>query len=246
MSVRGLRVGLLPLRGVARRYATVAKPTTPQASTGPRIQPTTFSEKSAPRQVHERPEKLRGMGPSSGQFWAKPGEGAGSNSGGGPGRPGPAAEQFGGPSRPRLVYDRPGERELPKLKARWPLYLGFGLAGVGAWAAFVLWATNAERLASSVLRQVTFQLRNSAEVAAALGDNVRLEDSVGGFGPPWISGSINNMQGRVDLSFRVTGSHGAGTVYFTSIRPKQEGAWRIVRYKIITDSGETVRLEDRV
>jgi len=38
---------------------------------------------------------------------------------------------------------------------------------------------------------------------------------------------INNMQGRVDLKFRIHGDKQAGTLYFTSIRPKQEGAWRI-------------------
>jgi hypothetical protein len=38
---------------------------------------------------------------------------------------------------------------------------------------------------------------------------------------------INNMQGRVDLKFRLQGDRDAGTLYFTSIRPKQEGAWRI-------------------
>jgi hypothetical protein len=35
------------------------------------------------------------------------------------------------------------------------------------------------------------------------------------------------MQGRVDLKFRIHGDREAGTLYFTSIRPKQEGAWRI-------------------
>lgn len=35
------------------------------------------------------------------------------------------------------------------------------------------------------------------------------------------------MQGRVDLKFRIHGDKQAGTLYFTSIRPKQEGAWRI-------------------
>lgn len=34
-----------------------------------------------------------------------------------------------------------------------------------------------ERLASSVMRQVQFQLRNSKEVAAVLGDGVRLADN---------------------------------------------------------------------
>jgi len=69
------------------------------------------------------------------------------------------------------------------------------------------------------------------------------------------------MQGRVDLKFRIHGDKQAATLYFTSIRPKQEGAWRIgerdlvrlrdltlivVRYKVITDSNETILLEDKV
>jgi hypothetical protein len=29
-----------------------------------------------------------------------------------------------------------------------------------------------------------------------------------GFGEPWISGTVNLMQGKVDLKFRVTGSKG--------------------------------------
>lgn len=35
--------------------------------------------------------------------------------------------------------------------------------------------TTAERLASSVVRQVTFQLRNSADLSEALGEHVKLE-----------------------------------------------------------------------
>ncbi len=85
-------------------------------------------------------------------------------------------------------------------------------------------------------------------------------------GDPWISGNVNTMQGRVDLKFRVKGDQGkiddfrakadSGTIYFTSIRPSQHDPWRIgrsklfvanaVRYKLITDSGETLRLEDKI
>ncbi|EIW66621.1 hypothetical protein TREMEDRAFT_74761 [Tremella mesenterica DSM 1558] len=208
----------------------------------PKLEPTTFSEKASPRQVHERPENLRGLPSSSPpQFWTKPGQTTKINDA----KPGSmTGEEFGGPSRPRMVYDRP--KDLPKLRSRWPMYAGVGALCLSACVGFVLWATNTERLASSVLRQVTFQLRNSAQVASVLGENVRLADNWWGFGDPWISGSINNMQGHVDLSFRVRGSHGAGTVYFTSIRPKQEGAWRIVRYKIITDDGQTIRLDEQL
>lgn len=37
--------------------------------------------------------------------------------------------------------------------------------------------TNAERLSSSVLRQITFQLRNSEEVKRAIGGGVRYADN---------------------------------------------------------------------
>ena len=68
------------------------------------------------------------------------------------------------------------------------------------------------------------------------------------------------LQGNVDVSFRVKGSKGAGTLYFTSIR-KEKGQpftvcesaetvrsgifsdrFFIVRYKIICDDGTTVNL----
>lgn len=53
------------------------------------------------------------------------------------------------------------------------------------------------------------------------------------------------MQGRIDLKFRMHGDKDEGTVYFTSIRPQQSAPWRIVRYKLIADSGEQLRLEDK-
>jgi cytochrome c oxidase assembly factor 1 len=64
-----------------------------------------------------------------------------------------------------------------------------------------------ERLASSVMRSVTFQLRHHTEVAKLLGDNVKLETPWWG-GDPWVAGSVNTMQGRVDLKFRITGTTG--------------------------------------
>lgn len=75
-----------------------------------RPKPTVFSAKSSPQQIHNRPEMIRGMPAGSTPSWAK---------GGGPV---PAytrterGDNFAGPSKPRLVYERPGEKELPKLK----------------------------------------------------------------------------------------------------------------------------------
>ncbi|WVR03878.1 hypothetical protein IAU60_000877 [Kwoniella sp. DSM 27419] len=199
-------------------------------------EPTVFSQKAAPREIHERPEVQRGM-PVGGLKFQSSGHRATARAEGGP------EEAFAGPSRPRLIYERPGDRDLPKIGTKLPFVIGLGLLGLG-WGLFLLHATNQERLASSVLRQVTFQLRNSKEVIALLGEHIKLQENWWALGQPWISGTINLMQGRVDLSFRIRGDRGAGTVYFTSIRPQEKGAWRIVRYKIIADDGEVLRLED--
>ena len=45
------------------------------------------------------------------------------------------------------------------------------------WSLFLLHVTNAERLSSSVLRQVTYQLRNSEEVKRAIGGGVRYAEN---------------------------------------------------------------------
>ena len=68
------------------------------------------------------------------------------------------------------------------------------------------------------------------------------------------------LQGNVDVSFRVKGSKGAGTLYFTSIRKEKGQPFTVcksmetiilhiisdrlstVRYKIICDDGTTVNL----
>lgn len=77
------------------------------------------------------------------------------------------------------------------------------------------------------MRQVVFQLRNSPDVVALLGDHVGFAPNFWHFGEPWIAGNINLMQGRIDVKFRMKGDKQEGTVYFTSIRPSQAAPWRI-------------------
>lgn len=142
-----------------------------------------------------------------------------------------------------MIYDRPKEaRELPEFKSRWPMYIALASLGLGAWGLFLLHATNSERLSSSVLRQITYQLRNSDEVREVLGERVHYAENSWGFGEPWISGTVNLLSGKVDLKFRIQGSKDKGTVYFTSIRPNETSEFQIVRYKIIADSGQVIQM----
>ncbi|GJJ12062.1 hypothetical protein Clacol_006303 [Clathrus columnatus] len=155
-------------------------------------------------------------------------------------------ETFDSPSRPQAYYARPQRKadtriELPVFRSRYVLVAVLTALGLSAWGGFVLYATNMERLSSSVVRRLSTDLKNSNIVAAALGEGVHLEPKWWLAGEPWIEGAINMLQGKVDLRFRIVGS---GTVYFTSIREEKGRPFVVLRYKLICDNGQVLRLND--
>ncbi|PVF98558.1 DUF1783-domain-containing protein [Serendipita vermifera] len=148
---------------------------------------------------------------------------------------------FSSPSRPRPIQPRPLPKEdysRTKNGAAWTL--GAAFVGLCGWGVFLLYATNLERLSSSVTRQVIANLKDSHQVQQVLGNPVHLPAKF--FPDPWISGSVNMPAGHVDLSFRIQGTKTGGTVYFTSIRKDKGLPFTILRFKVITDGGETISL----
>ncbi|GAA94250.1 uncharacterized protein L969DRAFT_97426 [Mixia osmundae IAM 14324] len=150
---------------------------------------------------------------------------------------GPSSSSTPHPPRARRFNDTV---ELPRVQSRFPVYAGFAIVFVSSWVAFVMYAMNAEKAASSVVRTLSFNLKTSPDVRAALGDDVRPVNSI--FGEPWISGNIGLLSGSVDIHFRVQGSRDGGTAYFTSIRRTQSSPFEILTWKIIKDSGEVIQL----
>jgi hypothetical protein len=51
---------------------------------------------------------------------------------------------------------------------------------------------------------------------------------------------VKMLQGNIDISFRVKGHKGAGTVYFTSIRRERGGPFTTLRFKVIADDGTVI------
>ncbi|TDL27341.1 DUF1783-domain-containing protein [Rickenella mellea] len=150
---------------------------------------------------------------------------------------------FTSPAKPRAYYARPTPtRELPSVKIQWGVIAGFGVAGLAAWAAFLLYATNQERLSSSVVRKVLRDIRVDPEAVRLLGDGVRAAPEWWLNGQPYVNGAINLLQGSVDFSVRVKGSLREGILYFTSIRKTKGQQFEILRYKIITDDGHVLHL----
>jgi len=68
--------------------------------------------------------------------------------------------------------------------------LAFATVGVSAWAAFLLFATNQEKLASSVVKKILQTVRENEELKDMLGDAIRPEPAWYLNGDPWIHGSV--------------------------------------------------------
>ncbi|KAF9220199.1 DUF1783-domain-containing protein, partial [Gyrodon lividus] len=152
-------------------------------------------------------------------------------------------QTFSAPSKPRLYYTRPPQRsELPLVQKRWPYILAFAALGVSGWAAFLLVAMNQERFSSSVVKQILQTARENEDLNTALGDAIRFEPTWYLNGDPWINGSINLPQGNVDLSFRLKGHRGDGTLYFTSIRKTKGEPFTPLRFRVICDDGKVINV----
>jgi len=114
--------------------------------------------------------------------------------------------------------------------------------GITGWAGFLHFATNQEKLSSSIVRQILRNVRDNPELKELLGDAIRPEPTWILNGNPWINGKINTLQGNIDLSFCLKGQKGRGTLYFTSVRKAKGEPFRILRFKVIGDNGTVVHL----
>ncbi|KAJ7630511.1 cytochrome oxidase complex assembly protein 1-domain-containing protein, partial [Roridomyces roridus] len=130
----------------------------------------------------------------------------------------PASSQ----ERASLYSNFQSRRDLPRIEKRWPAMLGLAVVVVTGWAAFLTYVTNETKVTSSVVKQILQWWLN---------------------GYPVIHGQINQLQGNIDLSFRIKGALGSGTVYFTSVRKAKGMPYEILRFRVILDDGRIVEVE---
>jgi len=155
----------------------------------------------------------------------------------------PAVTTFERTSKASPFYGRPPPRTaLPLQKKRWPLIAAFIVAGVAGWAAFLLVVANQEKLSSSVVRQIMRTVKDNEELKEVLGEALRPQPEWWLNGDPWIEGAINMLQGNVDVSFRLKGHKGSGTLYFTSVRKSKGEPFTILRFRVRADDGTVVNI----
>ena len=114
--------------------------------------------------------------------------------------------------------ERRADRALPSVSAssfRW-------LRTVPIFAVIMIASTlgifNYQKQSSSVVNSTLYALRTNPEARAILGDEVYFASKI-----PWISGEINQLHGRINISFWVKGTKAKGLMTFKSERKTRMG-----------------------
>ncbi|KAI9038520.1 cytochrome c oxidase assembly factor 1 family protein [Aspergillus affinis] len=111
------------------------------------------------------------------------------------------------------LMERRADRELPSVNSerRWLRTLPVFAVVVGA---AMLGIFNYQKSSSSVVNSTLYALRTSPRAREILGDEIYFAQKI-----PWISGEMNQLHGRIDISFWVKGTKSQGRMRFRSLRP---------------------------
>lgn len=111
------------------------------------------------------------------------------------------------------LLERRADRELPNPNPsrRWILTLPIFIIATGAG---ILGIFNYQKSSSSIVNSTLYALRTSPRAREILGDEIYFAQQI-----PWISGEMNQLHGRINISFWVKGTKAQGKMKFHSIRP---------------------------
>lgn len=136
---------------------------------------------------------------------------------------------FRQPAQPRSPYipaplensgpllSRRADRELPSIKRSylWLKTLPLFIAVITASSLAIF---NYQKSSSSTVNSILYALRTNDTTREILGDEIYFSSKV-----PWISGELNQLHGKIDISFWVKGNKGKGKVTFISRRKRRNG-----------------------
>ncbi|KAL4755108.1 hypothetical protein BDW72DRAFT_54124 [Aspergillus terricola var. indicus] len=135
------------------------------------------------------------------------------------------------------ITERRADRELPNINSegrRWLRTLPIFAVVVGA---AMLGIFNYQKSSSSVVSSTLYALRTSPRAREILGDEIYFAQKI-----PWISGEMNQLHGRIDISFWVKGTKSQGKMRFKSIRPDRMSFFRTEEWSLETADGIVIQL----
>ncbi|KOS22431.1 Cytochrome c oxidase assembly factor 1 [Escovopsis weberi] len=139
------------------------------------------------------------------------------------------------------LMSRRADRELPDMQnigSHWRRTLPLFLAVVTACSVAIF---NYQKSSSPIISSTLYALRVSPRARALLGDEIYFKHQI-----PWISGEMNQMRGRVDVSFSVRGSKATGVMRFASYRPSSKSLFETTAWSLTMDDGTVVDLLEGV
>lgn len=125
------------------------------------------------------------------------------------------------------LMSRRADRALPEIVSPARIWLKTFPIFVAVMTISALGIFNYQKSSSSIVSATLYALRTSEEGRRELGDEIYFRDRI-----PWIWGEMNQLHGRVDISFAVKGTKGSGFMRFKSIRRTRMGR---VRYGFPTE-----------
>ncbi|KAF2085844.1 DUF1783-domain-containing protein [Saccharata proteae CBS 121410] len=134
------------------------------------------------------------------------------------------------------LMTRRSDRALPDIQSsgRWLRTIPiFALITGGATLAIF----NYQKQSSSVVESTMYALRTHPQARELLGDQIYFASSM-----PWIWGEINQLHGRIDISFGVKGTRGKGTMRFRSDRKSRMGFFETLEWSLTMDDGRKIEL----
>ncbi|KAJ5193719.1 Cytochrome oxidase assembly protein 1 [Penicillium cf. griseofulvum] len=136
------------------------------------------------------------------------------------------------------LLERRADRELPNPKPGRKWLLTFPIFAL-ATGAGMLGLFNYQKSSSSIVNSTLYALRTSPQAREILGDEIYFAQQI-----PWISGEMNQLHGRIDISFWVKGTKSQGKMRFRSIRPDRMSYFRTEVWSLETEDGTVVQLLD--
>lgn len=135
------------------------------------------------------------------------------------------------------LMERRADRELPEIPgSRWTRTMPIFIVLIAAASVAIF---NYQKSSSPIVGATMYALRTNAKAREYLGDNVYFKHQI-----PWVSGEMNQVRGRINISFAVKGTRNTGTMRFASNRPSPRSAFETLEWSLITADGEVIDLLD--
>ncbi|KAF5524830.1 Cytochrome c oxidase assembly factor 1 [Colletotrichum aenigma] len=137
------------------------------------------------------------------------------------------------------LMERRADRELPDINQitfRWSRSLPIFAAAIVLSSVAIF---NYQKSSSPVIASTMYALRTNPRARELLGDEVYFKHQI-----PWISGEMNQLHGRIDISFSVKGTKGEAVMKFASFRTSHKGLFETTEWSLETPDGRKVDLLD--